>query len=140
MELGTFGAVLKFAMDLETKALSFYGSATEVANDNSLASNFDSLFQRGEKRLKTLERVRRENTTEMILEPITGLNPEDYELEISITKSMSKENLQKIAVAIEDKLRKYYTDAATKIEFLIEAASVFEQLADENEEAAEGLS
>ncbi len=132
MELGTFGAVLKFAMELEEMAISFYKAAR---SKSSMSDYFASLVQRGEKRLKTLERVRRENTTEMILEPITGLNSEEYTPELSMPDGSDDKEIQTIAIALEKKLHEYYTEAAAKVEFLIEAAYSLETLADENENA-----
>jgi hypothetical protein len=137
MELGTFGAVLKFAMELEEKAISFY---EEVRNKSSKSDHFTTLVQRGQKRLKILERVRRENTTEMILEPITGLDPDAYTPEISIPEGSDDKAIQSIAIALEKKLQEFYTDAAVKVEFLIEAAYSLEALADENEGALQNLS
>lgn len=137
MKLGTFGAVLKFAMELEDKALSFYEAAR---NKSSISDYFESLVQRGQKRLKTLERVRRENTTEMILEPITGLDPDAYTPDISIPEGSDDKVVHSMAVALESKLHEFYTEAAAKVEFLIEAAYSLEALADENEAALQILS
>lgn len=137
MELGTFGAVLKFAMELEEKAISFYEAAR---SKSSKVDHFESLVRRGQKRLKTLERVRRENTTEMILEPIAGLDPNAYKPEISIPDGADEKAIRSMAVAMETKLQEFYTDAAVKVEFLIEAAYSLEALADENEDALQNLS
>ncbi|NHJ12342.1 MAG: hypothetical protein EAX95_01645 [Candidatus Thorarchaeota archaeon] len=140
MELGTFGAVLKFAMDLEGMANTFYERAREIVGESSLASKFDTLRQRGEQRLKILERVRRENTTEMILEPIVGLDSEIYNLDIAIPSDSDESRTLDLAIQLENILYQFYSEAALKVEFLIEAAYSLEALADENEKAAESLS
>jgi len=84
VELGTFGAIMKFALDTEDAVRNFYESAAESATDPGLVSMFGELSNRGLKRTKTLMRIRRENTTEMILEPITGLNSDSYEPVVSL--------------------------------------------------------
>lgn len=139
-ELGTFGAVLKFAMELEDLAISFYETACEMVANSSVVSQFESLAQRGAQRLKILERVRRENTTEMILEPIVGLSTDSYLLDISIPSDSDDSGVLTMAIDLERKMYRFYSDAAIKVEFLIEAAYSLEGLADENEESAEMLS
>ena len=59
MELGTFGAIIKLALDIETKIGNFYQTASDLTKDVELGSIFADLVVRGQKRTKTLERVRR---------------------------------------------------------------------------------
>lgn len=136
MELGTFGAILKYAMEIEQEVNKFYESAASVAKDQKLVDKFMELHKRGEKRLKTLERVRRENVTEMILEPIVGLDSDDYKIETEISET----GLIDTALSIEKTLHGFYSEAAIKIEFLIEAMYAFELLAEANERAVGILS
>ena len=74
MELGTFGAILRFAMDLEQQAAGFY----EGAAGGELEEIFGELAGGSRKRLSRLERARREMVMEMILESITGLDGDTY--------------------------------------------------------------
>ncbi|MHA2600849.1 MAG: hypothetical protein AM324_001785 [Candidatus Thorarchaeota archaeon SMTZ1-83] len=140
MELGTLGAVLKFALDIENRACSFYELACSATTNPNLVAQFEELVQRGQKRIETLMRIRREHTTEMILEPITGLNSDTYNPITAIPEGGDEGTLQLVAVAIETELRDFYTAAAIKIGFLSEVAYSFEQLADENSEAIQHLS
>ncbi|MFW9868673.1 MAG: hypothetical protein ACFFFO_07165 [Candidatus Thorarchaeota archaeon] len=140
MELGTFGAILKFAMKLEQEATSFYESVSKIVRNQNLAGRLQDLQKRGGKRLNTLERVRRENVTEMILEPIIGLDSENYILQTEISSSGTEKDIQELAVAIEKKLLEFYTQAGAKIDFLIEAAYSFELLAEANQTAINHLS
>ncbi|MFX1563085.1 MAG: hypothetical protein ACFFDP_07230 [Promethearchaeota archaeon] len=139
MELKTFGVVLKFAMELEAVAAAFYESAVGVAIGDGLKSLFESLLIRGQKRIKLLLRVRRENTTEMILEPITGLEGDQYRSKTEIPAGAGDAALSKLAEALEQKIHDFYKDAAEKISFLSEPASIFERLAEENAENANRL-
>jgi rubrerythrin len=140
LELGTFGVVLKFAMEVEQEAVSFYESVCKTVKDDGLLSTFRDLLKRGEKRLTNLERTRRENVTEMILEPIIGLNSEDYEISTEIPTDSDENNIRELAVGIEKKLFEFYTQAATKVDFLSEVAYSFELLAEANKDAIERLS
>ncbi len=139
MELGTFGIILKFALDLEGTASSFYESAAKNAVDSNLVSLFENLLNRGQKRIKTLKRIRRENTTEMILEPITGFSSDSYDLVTAIPEDNDERTIREIAATIEEVLHDFYTVAATKIDFLSEAAYSFEILAEENDETRQLL-
>jgi rubrerythrin len=140
VKLGTFGAILKFALEIENEAYVFYKSASSLLVDQNLVAMFHELSNRGEKRTKTLERVRRENTTEMILEPIIGLDSGAFTLTTSIPESADDDVLRHLAINIETILQDFYTTSATKVEFLSEAAYAFEILADKNAEAKKHLS
>ena len=130
---------MKFALDTEDAARQFYESAAESAKDSGLVSLFSELSTRGQKRTETLMRIRRENTTEMILEPISGLDSDSYELTVSLPDDVDDSALRELAISMESKLHQFYTDAAAKIEFLSEAAYLLELLAEKNEEFAQRL-
>ena len=134
MELGTFGAIIKFALDIETEVGNFYQTASDLAKDEKLGSIFADLVVRGQKRTKTLERVRRENVTEMILEPILEFDSDSYSIVTEISEGINDADLRVLSTNIESTLLEFYTAAATKIDFLIEAAYAFELLAEKNEE------
>ena len=140
MELGTFGSVLKFAMEMENEVIEFYRKTSTTLNDQKVAGLFTEFVNRGEKRVKTLERVRRENTTEMILEPIVGFDSNEYPVNTAIPDKADEKALREIALDIESTLERFYIAAAQKIEFLSEAAYAFELLAEKNTEAKKHLS
>ncbi len=140
MELGTFGVILKFAMEVEQEAINFYESTISEVKDEELLGKFQDLQKRGLKRLKTLERVRRENVTEMILEPIIGFDSENYKPATEIPTGAEERIVQELAVSIEKTLLEFYTQAAVKVDFLSEVAYSFELLAEANEKAIQSLS
>ena len=139
LDLGTFGAVMKFAMELESKSLSFYEGAVEKAAGDELRSLLSLIKEKCDKRIATLERVRRENVTEMILEPIKGLESESYELDLDVPAEQDDGLLGEVAIASEETKYRFYEKAAIKIEFLIEASTTFERLADENQDNVDAL-
>lgn len=140
MELGTFGSILKYAIEIENEVIEFYRKASTTLNDKKTVELFNELANRGEKRIKTLERVRRENTTEMILEPIKDFDSNDYSVNTEIPEDVDDKIIQEVARSIESKLELFYNTASQKIDFLSEAAYAFELLAEKNTEAKKHLS
>jgi rubrerythrin len=126
MQLGTFGAILSFAIDLENKAAGFYDEAAKVV-DKDL---FLKLHRSANKRAKRLERTRREGVTEMILESITGLDSDDYTVKLNVGTEPSE--LYKLATTIEENRDRFYTDAAGKIP-IQEVVRVLTRMAKENQ-------
>ena len=138
LELGTFGAIMKFALEIENNVTDFYGKASEQVADQTLKEFLANLVSRGKKRVQTLERVRRENVTEMILEPIEGLDSDSFEIKTDL--SQDSDSVKKTAIEIEKTLLEFYNAAAAKIDFLPEAAYAFELLAEKNEATVKQLS
>ncbi len=130
--LTTFGAVLKYALELEAVAAAFYETASTITSTQNLRSVFQALIIQGQKRIQILMRVRRENTTEMILEPISGLDGNAYRPTTECPETCTDDALIQLAKAMENKINNFYTSAAEKVSFLSEAADIFERLAEEH--------
>jgi rubrerythrin len=128
MELGTFGLIMSFAMDLEESALAMY----EKADLGLPAELVDELVRGNRKRLKRLERGRREGVVEMVLEAITGLDGNDYQVEFSAGDSLDR------AVEFEEVSARFYKDAAAKLP-IREISRMFRRFAEENEKRHDRL-
>jgi rubrerythrin len=122
MELGTFGAILRCAIDTEKKAAAYYEQVASTGGGTSDALTV--LGKTHKKRQQLLEQIRREYVTEMILEPIHGLCEEDWAVDLS-AGGLGK------AVELEEKSRGFYTAAAEKVS-VPQVARTFRKLADEN--------
>jgi rubrerythrin len=109
MDLGTFGAILGFGMELEEQTASFY----EGGAKGSLEEGFATLARGSRKRLKRLERNRREGVAEMILEPITGLDGDSYQ--VSLDPQADEAELLRQAKALEENAVRFYRDSAAKM-------------------------
>ena len=127
MELGTFGAILRFAMDLEQQAADFY----EGAAGGGLEETFRELARGARKRLGRLERARREMVAEMILESITGLDGDAYRADLA--PAASEAELLRQGQALEETSARFYRDAADKMP-IREVVRLFQRLARENEQ------
>jgi len=95
--LNTFGAIMTFAIAMETKLRDYY----QAAGDAARAADAD-------KRRSNLERVRRENVTEIKLEPIEGLDESDYGLDLAATGAEASSTIEAVAA-------RFYQDVAPKI-------------------------
>ena len=95
--LNTFGAVFTFAIELEAQLSAYYSGIDDAPTAKA-----------ADKRRKKLERVRRENVVEITLEPIAGLDGDDYALELSDSSADGQAAAARIAA-------RFYRDAAPKI-------------------------
>ena len=125
MQLGTFGAILRFAMELESQAAAFY----EAAAQGDLADSFQEMARISRKRLNRLQRARQEGVAEMILESIEGLDSSSYQVELTADADTGQRLQQ--AVALEETTSLFYRDAAAKMP-IQEIVRLFHRLADEN--------
>ena len=130
---------MKFALEIESKVSDFYKEAGRHTKNDKLVGLLGDLVTRGQKRVKTLERVRRENVTEMILEPIEGLDSDSYKIENAVPQTIDDATIKTLVSTVETTLQKFYTAAARKIDFLPEAEYAFELLAEKNEETIKRL-
>ena len=132
MELSTFGAVMRFAIDLERAAADFYTAAAQSVASQPVKDAFTALAEESRRRATMLERTRQEKVTEMILEPIHGLRQEDYLPQNMDAGSASGEGLVSQAMEMETKAARFYTDALEAGRRLLgEVARTFERLARE---------
>ena len=140
LNLGTFGTIIKFALEIEVKVSDFYKEVNKLAKNDALVKLLGDLVTRTQKRINTLERVRRENVTEMILEPIEGLDSDSFTIETSESGDIDDATIKTLASTIETTLQRFYTIAAKKIDFLPEVEYAFELLAEKNESTIKQLS
>jgi hypothetical protein len=119
MNLTTLGAIIKFAVKLEEIIKDFY-----VKTDDE---KLKDLIVQYEKRIKKLKRIRRENTTEMILEPIQDFDSEPFEIELT------DDFINIISPDVEKMMFKFYSLAAEKVAFLSEVAHQFENMANDHQ-------
>ncbi|MEO8392369.1 MAG: hypothetical protein ABI700_05185 [Chloroflexota bacterium] len=116
--LNSFGSILTYAIDLETRIRDYYASAA----DSARAADAD-------KRRVNLERVRRENVTEIKLEPIEGLNEANYVLNLADTSPAGQK-------AVEAAAAHFYTDVAPTLN-VREAQRALERCARQHQELAD---
>ena len=109
--LNQFGAVLTYAIELESKNIEYYNNEKLRLNFPNLVNEFESRIRSTQRRIKNLERSRRENITEITLEPIEGLKSENYHID------QVKFNLEEIK-ANHQSLYQFYDESGPKINVL----------------------
>jgi len=132
MALSTFGAIMGFASEMIGSSLDIYKIAIGKAIDPNLKETLQALLKEEEKNYSLMEQTRRENVTEMILEPITGLRQEDYEMDVKLSDHTKDVDLLKVALALEEKEKKFFIDSSAKIP-LPEVARIFRRIAQRKE-------
>ena len=110
MSLTQFGSILSFAILLEEKLVGFYTNLASKEN-GILSEEFSKRAKACVKCKQRLERSRRENITEITLEPIEGLDESNYRMDLS------GKSLQDIDV-IEKQIVTFYFDVTPKINVL----------------------
>lgn len=124
MRLNKFGAILKFAMDLEQRAIEFYGSAAGAQASRELEDSAAA----ARKRLARLETMRRELVNEMLLEPIAGFAPPALP-EVGTIPQAGAE-LEEARVEFEKARTEFYAAASAKVVTVAPALSrAFQRMA-----------
>lgn len=131
MELGTFGAVLAFAIKLEGHSAEFYEEAASLARHSLAEGVFWALAEAKRKRKELLEKSRREYINEMLLEPIVGLKGSDYLMETELSSKMGYHDALRLAMELEERSQRLYLDGAGRVN-LPELTRLFEKLSEEN--------
>lgn len=126
-ELTSFGALIRHALALEEQAVAFYEQpAPEVSSE--INSALGELAKAHRERRELLEKVRRELLSEMVLEPVDGLDGKAY----IHTADPSRDRIA-LAKELEGVAERFYDDSARVARMVLaEAARVFERLARAN--------
>jgi rubrerythrin len=130
MPLTNFGAILNFAETLEKDDRQFYRQACEHPAAGTCGELLADLAAEGKKSIALVQRTRRENVTEMILEPIQDFKRDSYQVTVNNLADMEQASaLLEAADLLERRALGYYTDAAEKIRALPEVARALKSLA-----------
>ena len=85
MALTTFGAIMGFAAEMAKSGGRSIRAWPQRAKDHALKEVLEALSAEERKNHALMMRTRRENVTEMILEPVSGLHQEDYEIDLKVS-------------------------------------------------------
>lgn len=127
MALTTFGAIMGFAAEMTEEAARTYETLLQKAKHPALREAFQSLMSEAKKNQSLMEQTRRENVTEMILEPIDGFDREAYRLLLNLSNAMEDRELLRTALLLEEREKKFFLDASSKVP-LPEVARFFRKM------------
>ena len=129
MPLINFGAILNFAETIEKEDRAFYSQAALQEAGESYRLVFEIMAKEGQKHISLVQRTRRENVTEMILEPIQNFKRDSYQMDPMDAAALDLAGMLDMALALENRAIRYYTDAAEKIRALPEVSRSLKTLA-----------
>jgi hypothetical protein len=122
MELTNFGIVLTFAAELEAADSQFYLRASKNPVMDQFQSTLEEVNAILKKNEKELLRARRENVTEMILEPIQDFHAATFSCDRSGAEENRAAAVLDKAVEIEANAGRFYAVAAEKMRALPEVS------------------
>lgn len=132
MALTTFGAIMEFALEVVGETEEIYKILFQRVKHPVLKEALHALLNEAGKDRSLMEQARRENVTEMILEPITGLNRDAYHISLNVTDLAEDVDFLKTALILEERERKFFQEASSKMP-LPEAARIFRKIAQKKE-------
>ncbi|MCF8040228.1 MAG: hypothetical protein K9K79_13020 [Desulfohalobiaceae bacterium] len=139
MPLTNFGSILKFAEDLETQDHEFYLTASQNPKCTAQTQLFEAFASDLKKNQKVIQRIRRENVTEMILEPVEGLTRSEFCVDLASAKDLDEVSILENARQREDRAKRYYQKAAEQIKAQPEVARGLKQIAKKRDAHLEKL-
>jgi rubrerythrin len=128
MPLNNFGSILTFAEEMEGRALTFYEGAAENPACADRAPQFQQFAKDGRKQIQTIQRTRRENVTEMILEQIRDFYRAPYVKAYADPAGRPLDAVLADARQIEETAEAFYRAAMEKIKALPEVARALKLL------------
>jgi len=132
-ECTTFGAVMRFALELEKGASGVYDELAKEPKAAAAAETFKALSAAHKKRGELLEFTRQQKLNEMTLEPISELKRENYLIDTHAPKGADVKQAAAFASRMEATSAKFYSDSARVAKPLTaEAARVMDRLGKEN--------
>jgi rubrerythrin len=134
MALSTFGAIMGFAAEMVQQTVTFYKTMVQKAKDPILREALKVLLEEEEKNYSLMEKTRRENVTEMILEPIAGLHQGDYDIEAEGMDQTKDVDLLKMALILEERERRFFSEVSDKVP-LLEVGRIFRKMAQKKEKS-----
>lgn len=122
MPLTGFGAILSFAEEIEVRDREFYLALAENPNCARHGDLLRRLAKEAAQNVQTVRRIRRENVTEMILEPIRDFERRAFAAAPPDPAGVGADEAVEECRVIEERAARYYREASEKIKALPEAA------------------
>jgi rubrerythrin len=128
MPLQNFGSILNFAEELESQDRQFYEAAAGNPACAAHKALFTELAAGADKNVKTVQRIRRENVTEMILEPVRDFTRAPFCEACEGAAAQPTVEVLATAKRLESRAERYYAEAAEKIKALTEVSRALKTL------------
>ena len=129
MPLQNFGSILNFAEELERLDRQFYAAAAGNPACGGYKALFAELEAEAARNVTTVQRIRREYVTEMILEPVKDFTRAPYCEACEGAAVQSASEVLATARRLEARAERYYAEAAEKLTALTEVSRALKTLA-----------
>lgn len=130
MELNTTSAVISFTKELEENSTKFYENLIKKYPQNK--ETFLSFIKENKKNIILVQRVYYEVITDAIegCFSFKGLDTDNYKFKTELTENIRYSNVLKMAIKAEEKVQRFYLDAAEESKSLMaDIPRVFERIA-----------
>jgi rubrerythrin len=128
MELRNFGGILNFAIEIEAAGQAFYRAAAANPTCTPQRVLLEEFAGDEMKNEQTMLRTRRENVTEMILEPISDFTSAPFVSDCRAVEEMSLQEVLAGAMELEEKAERFYAQAAEKLRALPEVSRALSRI------------
>ena len=122
MPLINFGSILNFAEELETRDKDFYTAVSRNPNCVEHRDLFEQFTRDAKKNIQTVQRTRRENVSEMILEQIRDFTRAPFCETWEGAGTMSAKQSLETGRRLEESAESYYREAAEKLKVMSEVS------------------
>lgn len=129
MPLTNFGAILSFAEEIEKQDEAFYTALMDSPRYSDQKELFGKFVKEGGKNRKNIERTRRENVMEMILENIEGFDRGPFLLDHGDATVLDANIAVEAARKLETRAERYYLEASAKLKALSEVSRTLKGIA-----------
>ncbi|VEN74004.1 conserved hypothetical protein [Candidatus Desulfarcum epimagneticum] len=133
MPLANFGAILSFARELEEEDRDFYSALSRRPEFEDARGLLDDFISEAAKHIKDIDRTRRENVTEMILEPIRDFSRDAFFINTPGPDGLTLPDFAREAGKREARARDFCRAAAEKLKALPEVSRALTRLAAKRE-------
>jgi rubrerythrin len=128
MPLENFGSILNFAEELERLDTQYYQAAAGNPACAAFRPLIEELRADAERNAAAIRRIRRENVTEMILEPVRDFARAPFCEECEGAAVRGAAEVLETATRLEARADRYYTEAAEKLKALTEVSRALKTL------------
>lgn len=128
MPLQNFGSILNFAEEIESLDRQFYAAAAGNPACVGHKELFAALEAESARNVTTVQRIRRENVTEMILEPVKDFTRAPFCEACEGAAVMASDQVLATARKLESRAERYYGEAAGKLKALPEVSRALKML------------
>lgn len=139
MSLNNFGSILGFAEEIEAQNMAFFSRASVNPACGEYTTLLQGLEKNTRKRIGEVQRIRRENVSEMILETCEGFLHEPFVVVTEDALTLEPEQVIDKVRELLDRSLAYYEKAADTLKSQVDVAMALKNLAKKHKKERKNL-